>query len=341
MIKAIFISTALSLSAHAAEHIIPQPIDYAKMSFYPDRWVSEEVDQLDMVAWAGEKVALVTTNTKLDPAVITDFVEKLDSAYTLYHELTGYTPRIFKSIDNKATICALPKNNLSCGYGCGYIGSTGIEMIEFYDVHYPGLIQNSKNIPHCYFYEMGRNYFGFKNRHSCFTTGFAVFMRYVCIDSLNYFDKDVKTRSTINSAITLFEKSDMSFVSAFTDKAGSGEKGNRLKDENGKTIRPSDQNVMYASLMLKLRNENGGNDFIKRFYQNINECPAIQPIDESTARQQCVNLMISASAAARKDLTPYFTDKLKLRISEETRKTLASVAWDEENLKVSEVIKSL
>ncbi len=341
MIKPLLLSLAFTLTLQAEDLITPEPIDYAKMAFYPDRWEKEEVDQLDMLAWKGEKIALVTTNEKLDPAVITDFVKKLDAAYVLYHELTGYTPRQFKQVDGRATLCALPKRGLSCGYGCGYIGSTGIEIIEFYDVQYPLLIQNPKRISHCYFYEMGRNYFGFRNRHNCFKTGFAVFMRYVCIDSLGYVDKDHTTRQTIDSAITLFEKNDMSFVAAFTDKAGTGEKGNRLKDENGKAIRPSDQNVMYASLMLKLRAEHGGNEFVKRFYQNINDCPVIEPVDEETALQQCISLMVSASAAAGKDLTPYFADKLKLKVSDKQRKTLATIPWGQKDLKVSEIISSL
>ena len=39
-------------------------------------------------------------------------------------------------------------------------------------------------MPHYYFYEMGRNFYTFGDRHSLFITGYAVFMRYACMDAL-------------------------------------------------------------------------------------------------------------------------------------------------------------
>ena len=47
-------------------------------------------------------------------------------------------------------------------------------------------------MPHYVFYEMGRNYYTFGDRHSCFITGFAVFMRYVCMDALKCEDTDAQ-----------------------------------------------------------------------------------------------------------------------------------------------------
>jgi hypothetical protein len=44
---------------------------------------------------------------------------------------------------------------------------------------------------------MGRNFYTFGDRHSCFTTGFAVFMRCVCMDTLGCHDDDRRTREVI------------------------------------------------------------------------------------------------------------------------------------------------
>jgi len=272
---------------------------------------------------------------------MTEFIHHLDDAWELYHELTGYTPRLNKHYRQKSSIVALPENSLSCGYGCGYVGSTGIEMIRFYDDHYQLLKKDAKNIPHAYFYEMGRNYYGFGDRHNAFTTGFAVFMRYVCIDSLGFKDRDVRTGKVIREAIDLWEKSEMPFVAGFTAHGGKGEKGARLFDSKGKPIRPSDQNVLYASLLLKLRAEFGGNDFVKRFYQQINDAPRGRAVGPDSAHRQCLSLLVAASIAARTDLSPRFVDQYRLKLSQETRALLSKTLWDKKGLMVSQVFAEL
>ena len=113
-------------------------------------------------------------------------------------------------------------------------------------------------MPHYVFYEMGRNYYTFGDRHSCFITGFAVFMRYVCMDALQCEDTDAQTRKVIESVEPRFVASERSYLDLFTMSTGVGEKVSRIKDANGKVIHPSDQPVCYASAMLRLRRENGG-----------------------------------------------------------------------------------
>ena len=102
------------------------------------------------------------------------------------------------------------------------------------------------------FYEMGRNFYTFGERHSLFVTGFAVFMRYVCMDSLECNDIEPRIRAIIEQAESVYTTSEVSFMGAFTNFGGAGEKGHRLKQPNGKPLIPSDQPVMYASAMLKL-----------------------------------------------------------------------------------------
>jgi hypothetical protein len=68
------------------------------------------------------------------------------------------------------------------------------------DIWYPALQRDPLAIPHYVFYEMGRNFYTFGDRHSCFVTGFAVFMRYVCMDTLKFHDEDRRTRQTIEEA---------------------------------------------------------------------------------------------------------------------------------------------
>jgi hypothetical protein len=316
---------ALSPAAPAAELEPGEPFDYPSMAFYPDRWVNKELTE-PMIPWVGKEVAIVTPDKPLDAKVLSVFVKHLDNGWSLYHEMVGRRPRSLKTYEGTPTIVALPDNGLSCGYGCGYVGATGIEMSDF-ERHYDSSEKDPLSVPHAYFYEMGRNYFVFGDRHSCFTTGFAVFMRYVCIDTLGLNDGDKPTREIINDAIGRFEENDMSFIDAMTTHGPHGEKGNRLKDEKGREISPTDQNVMYASLMLQLRNEFGGNEFVKRFYHELLNCKPIKPTDTETARLQCLTWLICASAAARTDLTERFTKDWKLELDEKIIARLGKVDW--------------
>lgn len=322
----ILIFSALSTTSLLASELKPGKLfDYPSMAFYPDRWKEMNVTA-PMIPWVGKEITLITPERKLDPNVIGAFVGHLDDGWSLYREIIGKSPRPFKTYQGSPVIAILPKPGLSCGYGCGYIGSTGIEMMDF-ENHYKAAKANPLSVPHAYFYEMGRNYYVFRHRHSCFTTGFAVFMRYVCMDSLGLHDKDMQTRTTIDEAISRYEQNEMSFLDAMTSNGPHGEKGNRLKDAEGNAIVPSDQNVLYASLMLQLRKEFGGDHFVKAFYQALHQAPSIKPTNPSTARQQCLSWLICASVAAKTNLTKRFTQDWKLSLNKETIKTLGTIDW--------------
>lgn len=327
MLKPIIITllAALTASTYASQLKPGEPFDYPSQAFYPDRWIEKELTA-PLYPWVGEEITLLTPGDKLDPKVISTFVGHLDRGWNLYREIVGKSPRKNKLYADTSTIAIMPAAGLTCGYGCGYVGSTGIEMTDF-DRHYKNAKADSDRVPHAYFYEMGRNYFVFGNRHSCFTTGFAVFMRYVCIDSLEIKDIDLNTRKTIDKAISLFEKNDMTFLDGMTNFGTHGDKGNRLKDSRGRQIDPSDQNVLYASLMLQLRKEFGGDDFVKRFYHELHDAPSIRPKDTATARQQCLSLLVCASIAAEKNLTKRFTENWKLQLDQPIIDALNKIDW--------------
>ncbi|MGI9239543.1 MAG: calcium-binding protein [Verrucomicrobiales bacterium] len=328
-----------STSLIAGELEPGEPFDYPSIAFYPDRWEKKDLTA-PMTPWVGEEIVLVTPDDSPDRKVIGEFVGHLDRGWALYREIVGKSPKMHKAYAGKPTIAILPAPGLSCGYGCGYVGSTGIEMSDFKN-HYRAAEADPLAVPHAYFYEIGRNFFVYRDRHSCFTTGFAVFMRYVCMDSLDLHDSDKRTRKTIDDAIGMFEKNDMSFLDAMTSFGPHGEKGNRLRDEEGKEIVPSDQNVLYASLMLQLSHEFGGNDFVSRFYQSLHEVPSIRPTDETTARKQCLSWLVCASVAAKADLTERFTQDWKLALDQNTIDLLGGIDWEKTSIeKVFEKLAS-
>ncbi|MFI5378189.1 MAG: calcium-binding protein [Tepidisphaerales bacterium] len=312
------------------------PVDCRAVAFDPAKWEKKNLS-LKLVPWTGQNVVLLTTTANHDPAVMGQILARLDGGWKLYADLTGKTPGVFKQINGKPTINAIPDGSLTCGYGCGYIGVSGIEVAGFYGNDYPMVAKDPEAFPHYYFYEMGRNYYTFGDRHSAFITGYAVFMRYVCMDDLKCKDTDAGTRKVIEQAEELLAESDMPFLKAFTTLDGLDEKAPRLKDVKG----PSDQPVIYASAMLKLHRELGGDEWLRRFYAALRKCPSVAPRSKDAALAQSTNWLIAASAAARKDLSPVFADRWRLPLRPEARKVLADTAWKSEDLDVGKLCERM
>ncbi len=314
-------------------------IEYNKLAFYPKRWEQANIST-KLVPWEGESIVFLTTKRDLDKVVMTSFVQHLDAGWRLYTDLTGNIPRRFRQWNDKVTIAAVPKGSLTCGYGCGYIGATGIEASAFYRIDYPLAVADTNAFSHYYFYEMGRNFYTFGDRHSLFVTGYAVFMRYVCMDALRCNDPDQHTRTTIAKCEAIYSASDIPFLTAFTNLS-KGEKGNRLKDKDGKTIVPSDQPVMYATAMLKLRKDYGGDAWVKRFFRYLAQCPKVKPMNEYDAISQSLNWLVAASAAARKDLTCIFVGRWRMPLDKSTREFLKDVDWKDKKIDVASIIGDL
>ena len=320
-------SLGLDGQASAVEPLRPgSPVQYAELAFYPARWKQAAVDT-QLVPWSGEQVVFLTTHAEFDGQVMRRLVERLDRAWELYAQLTGRSPGRLKHLGGKATIAAVPNGQLTCGYGCGYVGWTGIEVAGFYHADYALLAANPQAMPHYYFYEMGRNYYTFGDRHSLFTTGYAVLMRYVCMDTLECEDPDRTTREAIEQAEERFAQADMPFLRGFTTRGGLGEKAPRLFDAQGRALVPSDQPVLYASAMLKLCRDHGGHAWLARFFRHLTACEEIAPHSPEAAVKQSLNWLVAASLAAEQDLSFVFCDRWRLPLDRQARQMLAAVDW--------------
>jgi N-acetyl-beta-hexosaminidase len=330
------------------EHMPPQAvaplkagdrIDYSKCAFEPKSW-EERGLSLQLTPWRGKNVIFLTTNETLEADLMGIWVSRLDAAWQLYADLTGRRPAPYAQLEGKTTIAAVPQYELTCGAGCGYVGATGIELAMFYDHDYPELKTHPHAMPHYVFYEMGRNFYTFGDRHSCFITGFAVFMRYVCMDALNCEDTDAQTRQVIEGVEPLFPASGLSFLDLFTTLEA-GEKVSRIRNATGQVIEPSDQPVRYASAMLRLRRENGGDAWVKRFFHELAACPASNPDAKAGALNQAWYWLLCSSVAAQKDLSPVFAQDWKLPIADETRAALSRIDWKSKELKVEQVAQTV
>ncbi|MBX2851593.1 MAG: hypothetical protein KTR15_07605 [Phycisphaeraceae bacterium] len=324
----------LTMPASATEP--GEPVDYKRLAFYADRWEKRDFSTR-LVPWEGEQVVFLTTTKDFDPKVMQRLLDRLDGGWSHFHEIVGKSPRPRNLLNKKPTIAAVPDGRLTCGAGCGYVGATGIEVSLFYNRDYSVLRDQPKAFMHYYFYEMGRNYFVFGDRHSAFRTGFAVLMRYVCMDALKCEDPEANLRKQIESAEGAYAKSGMAFVDAFTTQGRLSEKQNRLRGFRG----PSDQPVMYTSAMLKLRKDYGGDDFLKAFFEQLLTCPKVEPANQQGVLQQSASWLVSASLAAGQDLTPVFVDRWRMPLADASRAAFKAVDWAQEERSAGELMKTL
>jgi hypothetical protein len=329
-------------AAEVAELNPGEPVDYAPLAFQPQAWKAKGQSTM-LLPWAGSNVVFLTTPGDYDGKLMAHWVGALDGGWALYADLTGRRPQPLKQLNGKVTIAAVPGFDFTCGAGCGFVGCSGIELAMFYRWNYPALKRDPDAIPHYVFYEMGRNFYTFGDRHSCFTTGFAVFMRYVCMDALQCHDADLRTREIIEAAEAQVKRNGLPFLRTFTNADGLGEKEPRLKDASDKPIQPSDQPVTYASAMLRLRHENGGDDWVRRFCRLLRQCPAARENTRTGALQQCWSWYLSASLAAQRDLSAVFADDWRMPLAPAARKALAGVDWKQPDLTpatITEQVKS-
>jgi hypothetical protein len=329
----------LTLPVSHAEEARPlkpgEAVEYRDRAFFPRRWQERKLSTR-LFPWEGDKVVFLTTKDDLDGEVMARFVGRLDAGWKRYADLVGKSPRPFKLVAGKPSIAAVPDAELTCGYGCGHVGATGIEVGGFYASDYPLVRKQPDAFPHYYFYEMGRNYYVFGDRHSLFVTGYAVFLRYVCMDALGCDDPDDATRKVIEECEERYAASDLPFLKAFTTLDGLDEKAPRLKDPG-----PSDQPVLYAAAMLKLRQDHGGDAWVKRFLAALHRCPEVKPETKEKALRQSLNWLVAASTAAKKDLTPVFAGRWRMPLPDATRKALQAVDWAKADLDPAGVISQV
>ncbi|MBB3209725.1 hypothetical protein FHS27_005565 [Rhodopirellula rubra] len=304
-------------------------VDYQSMAFYPERWNQQNVSG-EMYPWHGKEVVLLTPQQNHAPETMETFLGHLDRGWAFYHEITGTQPRAYKMYAGKPTIAAVPNASLTCGLGCGMVGGTGIEVGKF-PSDWKEVQANAQAMPHYYFYEMGRNYYVFGKKHDCFVTGYAVFMSYCCMDELKLIDNDRSTRRAIENAIDAYSQSDLDFITAMTHSGSLSEKQARIRPYDG----PCDQPVMYASAMLRLRRDFGGDGFVKRFYHTLHQMPEYGENERgnkpTNAKRQSVTWMLAACRAAKQDLSPLFVDQWRLPISNEAREIVKQTDWTKES----------
>jgi hypothetical protein len=144
----------------------------------------------DMSVWAGEHVAYLTQidSPFTDPQVMTDLVAATDHAFEWFQFITGRDPQPYPptTYDGLDTIAILDQTG---GAGFGYIGYTGIEILESsfpnnYGSKLYGNVANGQ-FEHVPLYELGRNFYFYTPELGPidpFMNGFAVANQFLAAD---------------------------------------------------------------------------------------------------------------------------------------------------------------
>jgi hypothetical protein len=273
----------------------------------------------ELYPWEGRNVVLLTQGNHHDPTTIAKYLEAVDRAWEFYDSMTGQFPKRgpdksvwSRTYNGKAVIAGIPSLDnvdsakfMSCGgNGCGAYETLGIELRWQVVESSLQMIEDFDMFDHTVFYELGRTFW---NEAKCgpvlnmtqgdtvTPTGFAVLMRYVSMDHVGLTlapDTEIDGSDFKKSLLKLEE-------GLFEDKS---------LNLNSMTspifIRGLDRNAIWASLMNRVGEQNGGVQFYSKFFQN---CSQLGRATSSVSALK--NWKTLSEFAAGKNLDALFVDR--------------------------------
>lgn len=140
----------------------------------------------ELTPWYGQDVAVLTQPPNLDPTTMNKILSAFDSAWNVYHNLTGQVPISYPptTLNGKDTIAHVP-DGATCGAGCSYLGYTGTEIANTYFNYLYSNANKYGLFDQVQFYEFGRNFWFYQNQLGIvdpFVTGFAIANRFVSME---------------------------------------------------------------------------------------------------------------------------------------------------------------
>jgi hypothetical protein len=261
---------------------------------------------LELIPWAGQHVAYLVPEDRGfdDPATLQFLVSATDAAYEWYAATTGLEPTPYAPTQyaGLSTVAFVPE---TCGFGCGYLGFTGIEFLQdvasgtgVYDLAGQGLIHQAV------LYELGRNFWFYGEEIGAiegFTTGFAIANRFIAGESIGFEPggdllgmpyKEAQQYLMVNLLEQYLADPDASW---------------RLLDEPDGTITIQGQEVGAADLagafFYRIHADCGAEAY-SRFWRSLEERPAAE--SEEEARD---NFLAAAQEATGRDYIYLFKEE--------------------------------
>lgn len=284
-----------------------------KVGPFSTTYTTQQGIVLNLFAWPGIMNAFLTKTATLDGPTMRKIITAADGTYNYYAGAVGQNLWLYFNYNGLATIADTGVGGVNlCGDGCTYIGATGMEVSDnAFGWLYNGVLSNT-GYDQVMFYEFGRSFWIFPNQlqyqlpadSSCEVTGYAVLMRYRSISAQGY--------------TGLFGGSAANYTSQYTYSLG-------MIDTYAANISLNFNNTfltnsfaspyggcsdLWASMVIRLANNNGGEAFIQQLFKQSLLRPTA-----TTTQTAIDNFVLAASAAASKNLTLTFGTKWKWPIS--------------------------
>ena len=289
------------------------------------QYISFERDTLNLYAYSGEKTILLSDKNDHDSLIMQQWLASMDGAYLYYTLCTGREPNFFTGftyVNDRSTIARVDK---TCGAACGYIGWTGIEIMNtFFDRFYDDLEKRGEYGQEP-FYEFGRNFWFYSDQleyteNDPIVTGYAVFMRFMAMDYLKLkgakfwswtFDE---FRGEVNGLLKTY-LADPSYTWENTLAKGQGLRNTQL----GATD-------LFASFCFYMFDNHGGHEWVKAVWKEAGILPK-----KNSTQDAVDNFIIASSRAAKQNLIPLFTSwrwPISQRVIEELNSLPVSINED-------------
>ncbi len=284
----------------------------------PQTYVSFDKDTLNLFAYEGNKTMILSNTSNRDSLTMKKWVESMDGAYAYYTTCTGREPNYYTEFTHLNDLSTIARVDRTCGAACGYIGWTGIEIMNtFFDRFYDDL-KNRGEYGQEPFYEFGRNFWFYSDQleyteNDPIVTGYAVFMRFMAMDHLRLkgapfwswtFDQfRNEVRGLLNTYLI-----DTTYTWHNTLGKGAGLRNMQL----GATD-------LFASFCFYMFDHHGGHEWVKAVWKEAGILPK-----KNTTQDAVDNFIIASSRAAKHNLIPLFTE-WRWPISQKVREVLQSL----------------
>lgn len=255
---------------------------------------------LNLFKYEGVNTMILANSNTLNATAMNNWLQATDGTYNFYYNATGKYPICYAKtcFNGKATIARV---DATCGPSCGYLGFTGIELLNTdFDNTYTRIL-NDNQYDQAFFFEFGRNFWYYDKQlkytsNDAIVNGYAVFMRFMAIESLGlngapYNGKiDFSTyRSQVqNLRNTYMANPNLNWENTLGSNLGVPNSGFVAAD-------------LFASFCFYLKENYGGMTWV----ENVWKKAALRP-DAITTQDAVDNFIIASSQAANVNLTSLF-----------------------------------
>lgn len=282
------------------------------------RYITFEQDTLNLYSYVGEKTMLLSHKNDHDSKVMQKWLASMDGAYEYYSQCTGREPNFFTGftyVNDRSTIARVDK---TCGAACGYIGWTGIEIMNtYFDRFFDDLAKRGEYGQEP-FYEFGRNFWFYSDQleyaeSDPIVTGYAVFMRFMAMDyqklkGANFWSWTFgEFRNEVKGLLNTY-LADSTYTWSNTLAKGKGLRNTQL----GATD-------LFASFCFYMFDNYGGHQWVQSVWKEAGLLPK-----KITTQDAVDNFIIASSRAAKQNLIPLFTS-WRWPISQQVKDALSSM----------------